>query len=132
MELTIDYGNSSQHAYANLTGETAFDVLNQTAIVTFSEFAYGRFVESINGVENNANNNGFYWQYWVNEELGPVAADNFILSDDDRVLWKYSAPEETSTPPPSVNPDTLIGVVLVVAVGGLIVLSAIFINSRIR
>lgn len=130
--LTIDYGNSSQNVYLNLSGLTAFDILNQTAAVTFTEFAYGKFVISINGVENNANQNRFYWQYWVNDELAPIAADNYILSDGDQILWKYCAPEETSTPPPSVNPDMILGGALVVLLSIFIVLLALFVSRRMR
>lgn len=130
--LTIDYGNSSQNAYSNLSGLTVFDILNVSAVVTFIEFAYGKFVISINGVENNANQNGFYWQYWVNDELAPIAADYYVLSDDDQVLWKYCAPEETSTPPPTVNPDMVFGVALIALVSIFIVLLAFFVSRRMR
>lgn len=132
VELTIDYGNSSQHVYSDLSGLTVFDILNQTAPVTFIEFAYGKFVISINGVENNANQNGFYWQYWVNDELAPIAADNYVLSDDDQVLWKYCAPEETSTPPPTINPDMVLGVALVAFFSIFIILLALFVSRRMR
>ena len=130
--LTIDYSNSSQNTYSDLSGLTVFDILNQTAAVTFIEFVYGKFVISINGVENNANQNGFYWQYWVNDELAPIAADNYVLSDDDQVLWKYCAPEETSTPPPTVNPDMVLGVALVVFFSIFIILLALFVSRRMR
>ena len=130
--LTIDYGNSSQNAYTNLSGSTVFDILNQSAAVTFIEFAYGKFVIAINGVENNANQNGYYWQYWVNDELAPIAADYYALSDDDQVLWKYCAPEETSTPPPTVNLDMVLGIALVALVSIFIVLLALFVSRRMR
>lgn len=132
VELTIDYGNSSESIYSDLSGLTVFDILNQTTAVTFIEFAYGKFVISINGVENNANQNGFYWQYWVNDELAPIAADNYVLSDDDQILWKYCAPEETSTPPPTVNPDMVLGVGLVAFVSIFIILLALFVSRRMR
>ncbi len=132
VELTIDYGNSSQNVYSDLSGLTVFDILNQTAAVTFTEFAYGKFVLSINGVENNANQNGFYWQYWVNDELAPIAADYYVLSDSDQILWKYCAPEETSTPPPTVNPDMVLGVALVAFFSIFIILLALFVSRRMR
>ena len=130
--LTIDYGKSSQNVYSDLSGLTVFEILNQTAAVTFIEFAYGKFVTAINGVENNANQNGYYWQYWVNDELAPIAADNYVLSDGDQVLWKYCAPEETSTPPPTINPDMVLGVALVVIFSIFIVLLALFVSRRMR
>lgn len=130
--LTIDYGNSSQNVYSALSGLTVFEILNQTAAVTFTEFAYGKFVLSINGVENNAHQNGFYWQYWVNDELAPIAADYYVLSDGDQILWKYCAPEETSTPPPTLNPDMILGVALVAFFSIFIILLALFVSRRMR
>lgn len=130
--LTIDYGNSSQNVYSALSGLTVFDILNQTAAVTFTEFAYGKFVLSINGVENNAHQKGFYWQYWVNDELAPIAADYYVLSDGDQILWKYCAPEETSTPPPTLNPDMILGVALVAFFSIFIILLALFVSRRMR
>lgn len=132
VELTIDYSNSSQHVYSDLSGLTVFDILNQTASVTFIEFAYGKFVISINDVENNANQNGYYWQYWVNDELAPIAADNYVLSDGDQILWRYCAPEDTSTPPPTVNPDMVLGIALVALSSIFIVLLALFVSRRMR
>ncbi|MDO8055237.1 MAG: DUF4430 domain-containing protein, partial [Candidatus Hermodarchaeota archaeon] len=99
IELTIDYGNSTQQVFPNLSGDTVFDILNQTATVVFTQYAYGKFITSINGVDNNEGENGRYWQYWVNDELAPVAADNYVLVESDQVLWKYCAPETTPATP---------------------------------
>jgi len=81
VELTIDYGNSTSQVFTGLSGVTVFDVLNSTANITYTQYPFGVFIESINGVANNADNRGYYWQYWVNGHLAPVSADHYILSD---------------------------------------------------
>ena len=132
LELTINYGNSTQQVYSSLSGNTVFDILNQTSTVTFTQFAYGKFVTSINDVENNANGNGYYWQYWVNDELAPVAADNHVLSDSDRVLWKYCAPEDTPTATPTLGPELWLGAGVIGTVGIIVVIAASVIYLKMR
>lgn len=132
IELTIDYGNTTQQVFSNQIGVTVFDILNQTSVVTFTQYAYGKFITSINGVENNANNNGRYWQYWVNDELAPVAADNYLLTDGDQVLWKYLASETTPTTPPVPGPELLLGLGLIVLIGVVTVVAASIIYLKIR
>ncbi|MFX1577615.1 MAG: DUF4430 domain-containing protein [Promethearchaeota archaeon] len=132
IELTIDYGNSTQQVFPNLSGPTVFDVLNQTATVTFTQFPYGKFIDSINTVENNANNNRYYWQYWVNDELGPVSADNYELSDNDHVLWKYCAPETTSPITTTPDPELLLGIGIIGVLVAIVVVAASFVYFKMR
>lgn len=132
IELTIDYGNSTQLTNTGLSGGTVFDVLNETANTTYTEFAYGRFIVSVNGVENNAGGNGYYWQYWVNDELGPVAADKFSLEDGDQILWKYCAPVyplENSGP---TETSLFLGLAVIVLAGGLVIGIAFLVNRKMR
>jgi hypothetical protein len=132
IELTIDYGNSTRQVFQNLLGPTVFDVLNQTTTVTFTQFPYGKFIDSINAVENNANNNGYHWQYWVNDDLGPVSADNYELSDNDHVLWKYCAPEITSPIPTSPGPELLLGIGIICVLVAIVVVAASFVYFKMR
>jgi hypothetical protein len=132
IEFTIDYGNTTQHVFSDQAGATVFDILNQTSTVTFTQYPYGKFITSINGVENNADNNGRYWQYWVNDELAPVAADTYLLTDGDQVLWKYLAPETTPTTPTGPSPELILGFGLIVFVGIVTVVAASIIYLKIR
>jgi hypothetical protein len=119
--LVIDYGNATQRVFVNLSGSTVFDVLNGTAKVTYTAHAFGKFIQSINDVSNNAGGNGYYWQYWVNDQLAPVAADYYGLSNDDEVLWKYCAPGQTGPGLPQGTPDWWTGFFVVLAAGGVLV-----------
>lgn len=132
IELVIDYGNSTQRVLANLSGSTVFDILNETAHVTYTTHAFGSFIQSINGVENNAGGNGYYWQYWVNDLLAPVAADFYVLSDGDGILWKYCAPGQTGPGLPQGMPDWWIGLVLIVGVGCALVGATVLLTRKSR
>ncbi len=55
------------------------------------EVPQGVFVSAINGTVNGED--GLFWQYWVNGQIGPVAADRMALSDDADVLWNFTTPQ---------------------------------------
>jgi len=89
MSLEIDFGNGTSLTYHNLNGS---DVLNVTMKVTLVEVTwYGNmaFVTSIGGVESDQSA-GKWWQYWVNGNLGGVAANLYPLTDSDTVVWKLT------------------------------------------
>jgi hypothetical protein len=56
------------------------------------EIPSGVLVLAINGSENGSE--GRYWQYWVNDVYGRVAADLHELHDEDNVEWRFSIPQE--------------------------------------
>jgi hypothetical protein len=70
-------------------GETVFDVLERVAEVEYDAYpGLGKFVTSIEGVEKTEN---AWWLYYVNETLGPIAADRYGVLDGDNILWKYTS-----------------------------------------
>jgi hypothetical protein len=119
IELVIDYGNSTQQVFSGLSGTTAFDALNKSASIAYIEHSFGRFVTSINGVANNANGNGRYWQFWVNDELAPIATDFYEL-----------APENASTGSPLGNPGLWVALILIACFAALIIGIALLVNRR--
>jgi len=52
-----------------------------------NNYKYGIFVESIIGIKNGQD--GLYWQYYVNDKLGEVAADKKEVKAGDKVEWKF-------------------------------------------
>lgn len=48
------------------------------------------FIESINYVSNGEGNR--YWQYYVNGEFADVGCNNYFLSDNDVVEWRFEQP----------------------------------------
>lgn len=94
VSLTIDYGNGTVVTHDEVYlfhNATVLDALRAVAevYVTYWPSFEAFFVESINGVVNNADNNGKYWLYWVNGEHPPVGADKYILRNGDNVEWRY-------------------------------------------
>ncbi len=55
------------------------------------EVPQGVFVSAINGTVNGQD--GLFWQYWVNGQIGPVAADHMAVSDRAEVLWNFTTPQ---------------------------------------
>ena len=118
--------------FNDVSGASAFDVLDQIADVTYRQHVFGIFVDSINGIQNNAEGNGYFWQYWVNGGLGPIAADNLLLNDGDRVLWKYCAPENPSTTSLNMISDLFVGIAVFTVFSGLLVGIVFLFNRKFR
>lgn len=80
-------------------GSTLLDATSKVAVVNYTKYPTGCFVESIGGVRNE---HPYYWIWWYWDKsmgwtLGPVAADKYVLSDGEVVMWFY---EDTSQWPP--------------------------------
>lgn len=48
------------------------------------------FIEAINGVENGENGN--YWQYYVNDKYANIGCSNYLLQNNDVVIWRFESP----------------------------------------
>ncbi|MFH1048897.1 MAG: DUF4430 domain-containing protein [Patescibacteria group bacterium] len=73
--------------------QTVFDALKDISVTKSfdlkynNNYSYGVFVESIAGVKNG--DEGKYWQYYVNDKLGEVAADKKEVKAGDKVEWRF-------------------------------------------
>ena len=54
--------------------------------VDIHQSTLGAFVKGIDSVDNGG---GYFWLYTVNDSTGKVAADKYITSDSDVVVWHY-------------------------------------------
>lgn len=91
--VLIDYGNGTTR-FAKATVQPGSSVLNATlavASVDYSVGGYGAFVESIDGVSNDPAANK-WWLYYINGQLGTVAADKQVVETGDLVVWCYTKP----------------------------------------
>ncbi|XP_033101260.1 uncharacterized protein LOC117104511 [Anneissia japonica] len=52
---------------------------------------YGHFITSINGVENNHNNNSYYWMVYDahTDTLLPCGVDSTYPENDAHFIWRY-------------------------------------------
>ncbi len=60
---------------------------NNIGVEYNNNYDFGVFIESIAGIKNG--DDGKYWQYYVNDTLGEVAADKKVLEGGDKVEWRF-------------------------------------------
>jgi hypothetical protein len=98
VDVIIDYGNGTVRVYDDVpipkARSTVFQALISVASVKYTEYPFGIFVDSIDGVANDPTANR-YWIYYVYIEgqgfvMGEVAANLKLVSDGDRVSWNYT------------------------------------------
>jgi len=103
--VVIDFGNGTVMTFGDLTMENAsvydftLEAANQGGFsvnTTYYE-GMGVFIDSIAGVENGiyigiGDEDLRWWQYYVNDELGPVAADRLMVNDSDVIEWRFEVP----------------------------------------
>ena len=89
--LKIDDGSKEKKEYklSDISKQTTvFDVLKNNADIKYNNnYSFGVFIESINGIKNG--DDGKYWQYYINDVLGDVAADKKVLKEGDAVEWRF-------------------------------------------
>jgi len=73
-------------AYDGAEGRSALDLLKEKAEIQTQDSSLGAFVTTINGT---ANSEDHFWMFYVNGELAPTAADQFITKDGDKIEWRY-------------------------------------------
>jgi hypothetical protein len=72
---------------------TVFDFLKKVSETDKVElkynnnYSFGVFIESIADIKNG--DNGKYWQYYINNVLGDVAADKKEVKAGDKVEWRF-------------------------------------------
>lgn len=77
----------------NKESSTVFDALldyaktNDTEVKYNNNYEFGVFIEGIGGIKNG--DDGKYWQYYVNDALGDVAADKKSMGRNDVVEWRF-------------------------------------------
>jgi hypothetical protein len=93
--LSVDFGNGKITSFEVVeinTNETAYSLLvkkmNETGSpVVTKKYNQGIMVESIDNVSASSS---FFWSYSVNGQPGSVAADKYLLKNNDLIEWKYT------------------------------------------
>ncbi|TFF92245.1 DUF4430 domain-containing protein [Candidatus Thorarchaeota archaeon] len=115
VSLLLDFGNGTVNTYEGLYGTTVLNVTESVVDVEIRWYGDLAFVTSIAGVGNNPDL-GLWWQYWVNGDLGSVAANQYSLQDGDTVEWRFGPTETvttTSTMPEGIDASLLFGLPIV-------------------
>lgn len=98
--LTIDSASieGGQVQTVDLTvneGDTAFDLLDKSDFAFNAEDSpYGMYVTMVENLSEQEHGSMSGWLLFVNDVSAEVAADNLVISDGDKVAWKYSTGEE--------------------------------------
>jgi hypothetical protein len=122
--LTIDFGNGTIREYSNLNGSTVLDVTSSVLDVDVQWFGTLAYVRGIEGLVGEGKNG---WQYWVNGQFASVAVNQYVLHNNDTILWKYSAPPQLQQVDPSLVPG-----ILFVLVAGLGFIAIVYIQTSRR
>jgi hypothetical protein len=96
--LTLEFSPNKIDTYSDLQLKqpvTVFDTLEKVAgdngiDLATKEYDFGVLVESIGGIKNSQDQ---AWIYFVNDQAGEVASDQYELSDGDMIEWRYIEPE---------------------------------------
>ncbi|MEK7142901.1 MAG: DUF4430 domain-containing protein [Patescibacteria group bacterium] len=75
-------------SYDGEEGKTALDLLKQSHQVKAEETSTGVFVNSIDDTENQSDK---FWMFYVNGQLAPVGADQYITKNGEKIEWRYEA-----------------------------------------
>ena len=112
--LEIDFGNETIITFTDLNGTDVLSVTESVIVVDFEWRGDLVFVNAIGGVSNNG---GLWWQYWVNNEYGPVAANKYVPSDGDSISWKRVEPASQVQTNESPDFELIVAAALVSIIG---------------
>ncbi len=124
ISLRIDFGNGTIQEFHDLEGNNVYEITNDSTSVEGNWFGDLVYVYSISGVSEHDTSDR-YWQYWVNGVRAGIAANKYILQDDDVIEWKFSS--QTTDTNTSPNPDVDFSLVFGGALLGVVMVSVLFI-----
>jgi len=88
LEVVFDGNDIREFEFDFEEGMNALNLLDKSGLeVQMKEYDFGAFVEGIDGVGGGGENK--YWIYYVNDETGQVAADQYVLDAGDEVGWSF-------------------------------------------
>ncbi|MGB9730256.1 MAG: DUF4430 domain-containing protein [Thermoprotei archaeon] len=105
VNLLIKFDNGTKKWYNNTVvplGSSLFNVTKKVANVNYTQYSFGIYVVGINGImENKQQNKYWFWWYYSGNSwyMGPVAADKYIVSNNETLAWVYSPVNVTSWQP---------------------------------
>lgn len=89
VSLTIDKADDTVERSVDIpVNATVFDAVNSTFAVEYTEYDFGYFITSIDGLEQNETHS---WLYSVNNESATTSVNNYVLQDGDDVEFRYTA-----------------------------------------
>ena len=102
VNLAVDYGNGTRAWYNATTipvGATVYNATKRVAAVEPDPQVGPSFIIAINGLRQDESQS-MYWIWWIWDQtthswtLGPVANNEYVLSDGQTVIWYYENTSE--------------------------------------
>jgi hypothetical protein len=115
LSLILDFGNGTLSSYEELQGSTVLNVTEEVVDIEYEWYGNMAFVTSIASVANDPEL-GLWWQYWVNGDIGSVAANHYSVDHGDTIEWRFGPAETTATTtttPGEIDRSLLFGLPLV-------------------
>lgn len=91
IDVNLQLEKPGEINYRNVSvqnGSTVFTALSQTFEVEYEEYDFGYFVTSIDGLSQNETH---YWMYQVNGVEADRAVNNYQLSNNDNITFRYTS-----------------------------------------
>lgn len=111
LHLKIDFGNETILEFPSVNGTTVLNATRAVVSVEADWYADNVFVTAIAGVSNDADA-GLWWQYWVNDELAPVAANKYIPQQGDEIAWRRAPPQSADDGATDIDVSTVAALLL--------------------
>ena len=92
VSMTLEKPNETLTDTRNIkVNSTVFDAVNQSYELDFTEYDFGYFITSIDGLEQNRTHS---WLYKVNNDSVNNAVNNYVLTEDSNITFTYTANSE--------------------------------------
>ena len=92
--LKINKGSGQKDFPTEVASKSTVFVVLKTASLkydfslTYTNYAYGAFIEEIDGVRSDKNQS-MYWLYYINGKLANLGVSSQKVKEGDVILWKY-------------------------------------------
>jgi hypothetical protein len=89
VNLQLDKPDSNVSNKVDLkANSTVFDAVNASFEIDYTEYEFGYFLTSIDGLTQNQTHS---WVYYVDGEAATKAVNNYYLSDGDNITFEYTS-----------------------------------------
>ena len=116
IELEIDFGNDTIILFSDVEGTDVLSITEGQLDLVVEWYGNLAYVTAIEGVSNDPQA-GLFWQYWVNDELAPVAANLMTVNDTDHILWRRTSSNFITPPGTEIDSGVLVGIIVIGILG---------------
>ncbi|MFW9933317.1 MAG: DUF4430 domain-containing protein, partial [Candidatus Thorarchaeota archaeon] len=119
VNLEIDFGNGTVTQFTDANGTNVLEATESKVNVVVEWYGNLAYVVEIAGVHNDGIA-GLYWQYWINGDRAPFAANQMDVKSNDSIEWKRVPSTFTNTDTTvttQIDTDLILGSLITVVLG---------------